>query len=116
MERQVRRRELGRARVHHRAAVVSAAGGHLTLGAGNEREAPLSETAEFVAEQWLRHGVEILAAAVVLAEVGILLCGIIARAVFHHPIIWSDELASILFLWLAMLGSALAVQRGSHMR
>ena len=39
----------------------------------------------------------------VLAEVAILLSGIIARAVFHHPIIWSDELASILFLWLAML-------------
>ncbi len=34
----------------------------------------------------------------------------------RHSIIWSDELASILFLWLAMLGSVVAVQRGEHMR
>ena len=29
---------------------------------------------------------------------------------------WSDELASILFLWLAMLGSVVALQRMQHMR
>jgi tripartite ATP-independent transporter DctM subunit len=69
-----------------------------------------------VVERWLQRGTEILAAAAVVTEVVILLSGIIARAVFARPIIWSDELASILFLWLAMLGSALAVQRGSHMR
>ena len=38
------------------------------------------------------------------------------RYVFHQPIIWSDELASILFLWLAMLGSVVALRRGEHMR
>ena len=32
------------------------------------------------------------------------------------PPIWSDELAGILFLWLAMLGSVIAFQRGEHMR
>ena len=89
---------------------------HVALDADEALVAPTSETPEFVAEQWLRRGVELLAAGVVLAEVGILLAGIAARAVFNRPIIWSDELASILFLWLAMLGSALAVQRGSHMR
>lgn len=67
-------------------------------------------------ERWLRLLVEVPAAMVVVAEVVILFTGIIARAVFKSPIIWSDELASILFLWLAMLGSALAVQRGTHMR
>jgi tripartite ATP-independent transporter DctM subunit len=36
--------------------------------------------------------------------------------VFHTPIVWSDELAAILFLWLAMLGSVIAFQRGEHMR
>ncbi len=40
----------------------------------------------------------------------------ICRYVFHEPIIWSDELASILFLWLAMLGSVIALRRGEHMR
>ena len=65
---------------------------------------------------WLRRAVEIPAAALVAAEVVILLAGILARAVFRHPLIWSDELASVLFLWLAMLGSVIAVQRDGHMR
>ena len=34
----------------------------------------------------------------------------------HSPLIWSDELASILFLWLAMLGAAVAFRRSEHMR
>lgn len=52
----------------------------------------------------------------VLADVMVLLAGVIARFVFHHPLVWSDELASMLFLWLAMLGSAVALRRGEHMR
>jgi len=60
--------------------------------------------------------VEIPAAILVVAEVIILFAGVIARYVLHAPLIWSDELASILFLWLAMLGSAVALRRGEHMR
>ena len=56
------------------------------------------------------------AALAVLAEIAVLLTGITARSVFHAPLAWSDELASILFPWLAMLGSAVALQRGEHMR
>ncbi len=55
-------------------------------------------------------------AALVLAEVIVLLSGVISRYVFHRPIIWSDELASTLFLWLSMLGSAMALHRSEHMR
>jgi tripartite ATP-independent transporter DctM subunit len=71
---------------------------------------------ESALERWLRRSIEALAAAAVVGEVALLFIGIVARAVFHQPLIWSDELASILFLWLAMLGSALAVQRSCHMR
>lgn len=39
-----------------------------------------------------------------------LFAGILARPVFRHPLVRSDELASILFLWLAMLGSSIAAQ------
>ena len=60
--------------------------------------------------------VEIPAALLVLAEVVVLLMGVTSRYVFHQPLVWSDELASILFLWLAMLGSIIAFQRGEHMR
>src|SRR3954452_15107957 len=60
--------------------------------------------------------VEIPAALLVVAEIIVLLSGILARYVFHKPIVWSDELAGILFLWLAMLGAVIAFQRGEHMR
>jgi tripartite ATP-independent transporter DctM subunit len=60
--------------------------------------------------------VAIPAALLVVAEIVVLLAGIIGRYVFHSPIVWSDELAGILFLWLAMLGSVIALQRGEHMR
>ncbi|WP_083588043.1 TRAP transporter large permease subunit [Bradyrhizobium erythrophlei] len=55
-------------------------------------------------------------AVLVIVEVFVLLGGVASRYVFHHPIIWSDELASTLFLWLAMLGSAIALHRSEHMR
>jgi tripartite ATP-independent transporter DctM subunit len=59
---------------------------------------------------------ELAASSLVIAEVVILFIGIIARYVFNHPLIWSDELASLLFLWLAMLGTVIALRRGEHMR
>ena len=45
-----------------------------------------------------------------------LFAGVVARYVFHAPLVWSDEVASILFLWLGMLGSALALSGKSHLR
>ncbi len=60
--------------------------------------------------------VEIPTALLVLVEIFVLLGGVIARYVFHNPIIWSDELAALLFLWLAMLGSVVALRRAEHMR
>jgi tripartite ATP-independent transporter DctM subunit len=56
------------------------------------------------------------AGALVLADVAVLLAGVIARFVLHKPLIWSDELASMLFIWLAMLGAVVALRRGEHMR
>ncbi|WP_298926099.1 TRAP transporter large permease subunit [uncultured Ramlibacter sp.] len=60
--------------------------------------------------------VETAAAGLVLVEIFVLLAGVIARYVFHKPLIWSDELASVLFLWLSMLGAVVALRRGEHMR
>ena len=60
--------------------------------------------------------IEIPAALLVVAEVLVLFVGVIGRYVFHAPIVWSDELASLLFLWLAMLGAVVAFRRGEHMR
>jgi tripartite ATP-independent transporter DctM subunit len=59
---------------------------------------------------------EVPAALLVLLEIVILLAGVVSRYVFDSPLTWSDELASILFLWLAMLGAVIALRRGEHMR
>ena len=67
-------------------------------------------------EAALALAVEIPAALLVAVEIVVLFAGVIARFVLHTPLIWSDELSSILFLWLAMLGSVIAFQRGEHMR
>lgn len=60
--------------------------------------------------------VEACAAFLVAAEVIVLFAGVVSRYVFHRPLVWSDELASLLFLWLAMLGSVVAYRNAGHMR
>ena len=60
--------------------------------------------------------VEWCAAALVFADISILFIGVISRFVFRQPLTWSDELASMIFLWTAMLGSVIAVNRAEHMR
>jgi tripartite ATP-independent transporter DctM subunit len=67
-------------------------------------------------DQGMKWLIEVPAAFAVLAEVLILLVGVVSRFAFHHPLVWSDELASLVFLWLAMLGSAAALRSGQHMR
>ncbi|MBT9288566.1 TRAP transporter large permease [Prosthecodimorpha staleyi] len=74
------------------------------------------DSALATAERILGALVEIPAAVLVVAEIVVLFSGIVARYVLHQPLVWSDELASILFLWLAMLGAAVALRRGEHMR
>lgn len=46
----------------------------------------------------------------------LLLCGVVARYVFAVPIIWMDEAVSMAFIWLAMIGSVIAVHRNEHLR
>ena len=67
-------------------------------------------------EAALRVLIELPTALLVLVEILVLLAGVISRFGLHRPLVWSDELASILFLWLAMLGAAVAMLRGHHMR
>jgi len=68
------------------------------------------------ADRVIGGAVEAVAALLVLAEICVLFAGVVARYVFHAPLVWSDELASILFLWLSMLGAVVALRRGEHMR
>ncbi|EUC01227.1 TRAP dicarboxylate transporter, DctM subunit [Rhizobium sp. CF080] len=83
-------------------------------------EASLLAGLEGVAPQqsgsvWMRP-VEAVAAALLVGIIALLLAGVISRYIFSLPIVWIDEVASISFLWLAMLGSAMAVDRSEHLR
>ncbi|MDP4301414.1 TRAP transporter large permease [Leptothrix discophora] len=52
----------------------------------------------------------------IVAEIAILFAGVVARYFLDTPLVWSDEAASLLFLWLACLGAVVAFRRGEHMR
>lgn len=45
--------------------------------------------------------------------VGLVLVQVVARK-FFEPLVWSEELARYLFIWVAFLGWIIATQRGSH--
>ena len=59
---------------------------------------------------------EVPGAILVVVEVAVLFAGVVFRYGLHRPLVWSDELASILFLWLCMLGAVVAQHKGGHMR
>ncbi|WP_419539881.1 TRAP transporter small permease [Methylobacterium oryzae] len=77
---------------------------------------PRSRTALRLIENAIGLLVEIPAALLVVAEVGVLLAGVVSRYVFHEPLVWSNELAGILFLWPAILGAVVAFRRSEHRR
>src|SRR6476469_6761877 len=94
--------------------------------AGGEQAAELPETSgasgggwfngALKAESYLGRCVELLAALLIVAEILILFAGVISRYFLQMPLVWSDELASLLFLWLATLGAVVALRRNEHMR
>lgn len=67
-------------------------------------------------ESAIARGVGAVAAAALVLEVALLLAGVTFRFGLNRPLIWGDELASTVFLWLAMLGAVLALHAGAHMR
>jgi tripartite ATP-independent transporter DctM subunit len=70
----------------------------------------------FTIDMLIGRCVEFIGAILVLAETCILFAGVVSRYVFNSPIIWTDELATFLFLWLAMIGAVVALRRDGHMR
>ena len=88
------------------------------LGHGVDHEPPEGRDPSLIKQLDRRLGavVEGVAGVLVLADIVVLLAGVVARFVFQRPLVWSDELASILFIWLAMLGAVVALRRAEHMR
>ncbi|MCQ9123357.1 C4-dicarboxylate ABC transporter permease [Rodentibacter caecimuris] len=44
----------------------------------------------------------------------ILIAQILSRQVFHSPLIWSEELAKLLFVYVGMLGISVAIRKQDH--
>jgi len=59
---------------------------------------------------------ELPAVVLLVVEIAILLAGVIARYGFDAPLTWTDELSTLVLIWLAMLGAVVALRRGTHMR
>lgn len=59
---------------------------------------------------------EVFSAALMTAIVVMLFGGVVARYVFSQPVGWIDEAVSLAFIWVAMIGSVLAMHRNEHLR
>ena len=91
----------------------------VALDAGGATVAPKRNRVSAFAggiERVLAVAVEVPAAILVAVEMVVLFAGVVSRYVMHRPLVWSDELASILFMWLAMLGAVVAFEKSAHMR
>src|SRR5918999_296358 len=65
--------------------------------------------------RWMRP-FEFVAAGLLVVMIGMILANVASRYILNTPIIWADEIASMSFLWLAMIGAALAIDRNEHLR
>ena len=90
----------------------------MTVSVERSGRAPASGGAALVDgfDRGFGRALELLCAALVVVETLLLFIGVIARYVLHRPLVWSDELASTIFLWLAMFGAALAIRRSENLR
>ena len=61
-----------------------------------------------------RKPVEVACGALMVAITGVVFLQVVSRYVFSYPFDWPEELARYLFIWVALLGAALALKRGAH--
>ena len=82
-----------------------------TLVAGTER---MASTRPWRTAALIAAIPETLGALTMLAITLVLFAGVVWRYFFIDPLTWSDEIARLLFAWLAFLGAAIGVKRGAH--
>jgi TRAP-type C4-dicarboxylate transport system permease small subunit len=62
----------------------------------------------------VRRLVEWVSAGLMAAITGVVAFQVLTRYVLQHPAAWPEEAARYLFVWVALLGAALGVDRGVH--
>lgn len=60
--------------------------------------------------------IEAASAALVVGLIATVLVGVFFRYVLSRPLTFIDDMASFLFLWTAMVGTAIAIDRNEHIR
>ena len=65
-------------------------------------------------KNFLDHFEERLGAALFVAVFAILVAQIVSRQIFDSPLIWSEELAKLLFVYVGMLGVSIGVKGDQH--
>jgi len=58
--------------------------------------------------------VELACGALMVAIPAVVFLQVVSRYVFNYPFDWPEEMARYLFIWVALLGAALALRRGAH--
>lgn len=73
----------------------------------------MSETGQGRLVGWARAALHGSAALLFAVMVGLVLAQVVMRK-FFEPLVWSEELARYLFIWVAFLGWVIATDRRSH--
>ncbi len=58
--------------------------------------------------------VEVLAAVMLVADLAVVVCSVLGRALFAAPLVWSNDVAEALLLGLSFLGAAAALAHGEN--
>jgi TRAP-type C4-dicarboxylate transport system permease small subunit len=58
--------------------------------------------------------VELACGVLMAAIAAVVFLQVVSRYVFSYPFDWPEEMARYLFIWVALLGAALALKRGAH--
>ncbi len=66
-------------------------------------------------DEWLGPALDWALGVIVGGLVVMVGSGVLSRYFLNYSLAWSDELAGLLFVWLTLLGSAVACRRRTHM-
>lgn len=88
----------------------------LSVGENDTRPPTTAEADIPRAMSRLMRPLEVTAASLTVLIIALLLVSVLSRYVFSRSIVWVDEVVSISFIWLTMIGAAIAMHRNEHLR
>ena len=68
------------------------------------------------AARWLEIAIAIPLVLAGGAMVLVVLAGVVFRYVLNDPLMWSEELARYLMIWIGLVGAAITLKHGEHIR